>query len=222
MRHLIQLQFIAAPENWIGNLCSKDSSKIKVLGMKLDDSQQNVTHLVEINSDKTSAADLKNELRRSNNITESDLASLDTNRLLGAVTSNNCRVGLVLLKSNRKTGPIGIGAAVTKNDCQISYKLYIRGEDIPEFFQFLHEGGVTYAISEFEKMSAPNALTAKQKHVLKSALEEGYYDNPKRISTEELSKKMGMSARTVSETLRIVQRKIISGHSEKAISIRNL
>ena len=194
MRVLIQLQFIVTPESWIGNLCSKNSAKIKVLGIKLDDSQQNVAHLVEINSNKTSAADLRNKLRRTNNVIESDLTVLDKNRLLGAVTSNNCKIGLVLLKSYRKTGTLGIGAAVTKNDCQIGYKLYMRGEEIPEFFQSLHEGSVIYSISEIDKLSAPKALTSKQKRILKSALELGYYDIPKRISTEDLSKKMGLSA----------------------------
>jgi predicted DNA binding protein len=217
---VIQLQFIAASESWIRGLCAKDSAKIKVLSMKLDDSELNVMHFVEITSDKTSSKDLTKGLQRTKSVTESNVATLGAKRVVGIVTSDDCKVGLVIMKSNRKAGFLGIAPSLTVSDSLMSYKLYMNGAGIPEFLQSLREGGVSYKISEIEKMAAPIPLTSREKRVLKSALDRGYYDDPKRISTEDLSKKMGLTVGGASGTLRRAEKKIISGNTESAKAIR--
>jgi predicted DNA binding protein len=184
--------------------------------MKLDDSRRNITHLVEITSEKKSAKDLTKKLRRTSSVTESNVTRVGAKRVVGIVTSNNCKVGLIILKSKRKTGVVGVSQALTVSDSLMSYKLYMNGDEIPELLQSLHNGGVPYKISMIEKLAAPKAITPQQKRVLKTALELGYYATPKRISTEDLSKQVGLSPNAVSQTLRIAERKIISANSERA------
>jgi predicted DNA binding protein len=205
-----------SPESWIGSLCSKDSAKIKVLSMKLDDSKRNITHFVDITSEKKNAKDLMRQLRKSDSVTENNVTSLGKNRVVGAVTSNNCKVGLIMMKSrsNRKTGFLGIAQAVAMTDSRMIYKVFMNGEMIPRFLQSLREGSISYKISEIEKLAAPKAITTKQKLLLKTALELGYYDNPKRISEEDLSITLGLTVSAVSQTLRIAERKIIKAYSE--------
>jgi len=82
--------------------------------------------------------------------------------------------------------------------------------------QSLHEQGVVYKIAEIAKMNKSRALTSKQERVLKSALELGYYDYPKRISTEELSKVVGLAPSTISEILRRAEKRIISGYFDRS------
>ena len=210
---MIQLQFTVTPESWIGGLCLKDSATIRILSMKAGDSQRNVTHFVEITSNKVSAEDLTRELRRSVDVTESDIATVGANRVVGAVTSNDCTVCSLIMES--KTGYF-IGPATTEIDCQLSYKLFMSGEGIPGFLQSLHDNGVLYKISEIAKMTPARALTSKQERVLKSALEMGYYDYPKRVSTEDLSKALDLAPSTISEILRRAERRIISGYFKTA------
>ena len=208
---MIQLQFIVTPESWIENICRHDAATVSILGMKSQDHEhsEHVTHFVDISSDKVHAYELTNALRDSADVTETDVASVGSNRIVGAVTSGDCLVCSSIISS--KTGYF-IGPAVTEEDCRMSYKLFMSGDDIPAFLQALHVKGVSYKISEIAKVSRERPLTARQERVLKSALELGYFDYPKRISTEDLSKTLGISPSTASEILRRAEKRVISGY----------
>lgn len=171
-----------------------------------------ITHFVEITSEKTSSDEMKSELRKCSDVTTSDIAAVGSNRLVGAVTSNDCVVCALIIQSQNG---YFIGPATTENDCQLTYKLFMNGEGIPAFLQSLHSQGVIYKIVEIAKMSTSRALTSKQERVLKSALELGYYDYPKRVSTEQLSRSVGLAPSTVSEILRRAEKRIISSYFEK-------
>ena len=208
--HMIQLQFLVPPESWISSLCQNDLATVKILSMKVQNSGvSGVTHFVDIVSDKVNADVLIRELRKSPDVIETDLASVGTNRVVGAVTSNGCRVCSIIMDS--KTGYF-IGPAVSDHDAQMNYKLFMSGEAITRFLQTLHANRIDYKISEISKLSPKRALTSKQEKVLKSALELGYYDYPKRVTTEELARVLVLAPSTVTEILRRAERRIISGY----------
>lgn len=209
---MIQLQFIVPPEGWIQSLCRAEFATVKVLSMKIQSQETgNVTHFVDIVSEKVGAETLVKELSKSPDVIESDMARVGSNRLVGAVTSKECKVCPIIMDS--KTGYF-IGPAVSDHDCQMSYTLFMSGEAIPKFLQSLHSNGIEYRISEISKMIPKRALTAKQERVLKSALELGYYDFPKRITTEELANSLQAAPSTVTEILRRAERRVISGYFE--------
>ncbi|MFI5421180.1 MAG: helix-turn-helix domain-containing protein [Nitrososphaerales archaeon] len=211
---MIQLQFTVAPEAWISDLCKKDSATVRILSMKADGAgSSNITHFVEITSDKTSAEDLTEQLHNLVDVTDSDVATVGENRIVGAVTSNDCKVCSIIMES--RNGYF-VGPATTETDCQLNYKLFLNGDGIPGFLQSLHDKGILYKISEIAKMTPERALTSKQERVLKSALELGYYDFPKRISTEDLSRTLHLAPSTISEILRRAERRIISGYFKSA------
>jgi predicted DNA binding protein len=209
---MIQLQFSVAPEGWVSNLVKNDSATVKILSMKPEYQGKGVTHFVDIVSNHSSADRLVREIRRSQDVTESDVASVGPNRIVGAVTSNDCMVCSLIMDS--KTGYF-VGPATTEEEGgQTIYKLFMSGDSMPKFLQSLHEKGITYQISEIAKITPTKALTSKQERVLKSALEMGYYEYPKRVSTEELASALGQSPSTVSEILRRAERRIISEYFE--------
>ena len=142
---------------------------------------------------------------------QSDVATVGSNRIVGAVTSNECRVCSVIMDS--KTGYF-IGPAVADHDSKMSYKLFMGGDAIPSFLQTLHSKGIDYTISDISQISSKRALTSKQEKVLKSALELGYYDYPKRISTDHLAEVVGSAPSTVTEILRRAEKRIITGYFE--------
>lgn len=207
---MIQLQFIIPPESWIKNLCEKDFATVRILSMKLESTNTSeVTHFVDIVSDRVDAQKLIEELRNSPNVIQSDVAAVGSNRIVGAVTCKDCKVCSVIMDS--KTGYF-VGPAVSDHKAQMSYKLFMSGDSIPKFLQTLHTKGIDYKITEISKISSKRVLTPKQEKVLKSALELGYYDYPKRITTEQLAETLGSAASTVTEILRRAERRIISGY----------
>ncbi len=56
------------------------------------------------------------------------------------------------------------------------------------------------------------SLTPRQEKIIKTALDRGYYDFPKRIGIRELARMFDISTASVSETLRRGQKKIIEQH----------
>ena len=53
------------------------------------------------------------------------------------------------------------------------------------------------------------SLTARQHEILRRALDEGYFDVPRRISLSELAPKIGVAMSTLSVTLAVIERKIL-------------
>jgi predicted DNA binding protein len=212
-KHVIQLEFSTNAETWILSLCKTKLARIKVMSLKaLDGTNKLITHFVDISSQKASAQDLTRALEKAPDVTDSDLARVAPNRVVGSVTSNDCLVCQAVVESNTNCF---IAPAATEEDCNMNYKLFISGGGLPLFLQRLHRKGVNYKIEDLSPLTSPRGITARQQNVLRSALELGYYDFPKRVSTEELANKMGIKSGTVVEILRRAEKNVISRYFDE-------
>ncbi len=168
-----------------------------------------VTHFVEISSDTTSADEITDDLKNSSNVRASDLAKVSPNRVIGAVTSKGCGVCSALVESNSNCF---IAPAQTGADCKMSYKLFISGQGLPTLLQKLHQRGIIYKIADVSPLSTNKKMTSRQEKVLRSALELGYYEYPKRINTEELANILKIRSSTLSEILRRAEKNVVSDY----------
>jgi predicted DNA binding protein len=77
---------------------------------------------------------------------------------------------------------------------------------------------MTFKRAAYQKKDVISVLTDKQREVMVAAYRHGYYDLPKRISSERLSKKVDISKPTLLEHLRKAERRIfqeiMEGYSE--------
>jgi len=67
---------------------------------------------------------------------------------------------------------------------------------------------MTFKQSTYEKKDLLSILTDKQREIMTAAYRCGYYDIPKRISSEQLSEKVSISKPTLLEHLRKAERRI--------------
>lgn len=76
---------------------------------------------------------------------------------------------------------------------------------------------MSFMRAAYHKQDVLNALTDRQKETVMAAYLHGYYDYPKRISSEDLSKRLGISKGTLMEHLRKAEgrmlREILTGYS---------
>jgi predicted DNA binding protein len=69
---------------------------------------------------------------------------------------------------------------------------------------------MTFRQSTYEKKDLLSILTGKQREIMTAAYRYGYYDIPRRISSEQLSEKVKVSRPTLLEHIRKAERTIIT------------
>jgi len=88
-------------------------------------------------------------------------------------------------------------------------------KDMTSFIEMVnaHIGKVvnmTFKLSTYEPKDLLSILTEKQREVMTAAYKYGYYDIPKRISSEQLAEKTKISKPTLMEHLRKAERSVIT------------
>ena len=103
--------------------------------------------------------------------------------------------------------PIGIG------DGKIRISFLGSEQQVRDFMEKLDITAIHYRVvlladANFSPISPLSQLTEKQQEVLLSAYKMGYYDIPRKITTEELATKLGLVDSTVVEHLRKAEQRI--------------
>jgi predicted DNA binding protein len=90
----------------------------------------------------------------------------------------------------------------------------VKNEIVKQFLDIMGELGkvktVSFQPASFSEYNILACLTERQKEVVTTAQKSGYYDVPRKISTQELSKKLGISTATTLEHLRKAEHRILS------------
>ena len=202
---------IDAPLEWIKAVSGGHSALVKITDIRSEGSPNTVQDFVEISSAKASANELIDTISDSKNIKNADLVQLDRHRIKGMVTTRGCPVCSTLAGLS-----CSLLSASTRDDQKMEWNILISGEDtLKKITDRLSSAGVTYEITQVSNLSRKNDLTARQEEIAKIALELGYFEFPKRIGIEELSKRLGITAGTLSEILRRAEKNILSKYFEE-------
>ncbi|HVQ01679.1 MAG TPA: helix-turn-helix domain-containing protein, partial [Candidatus Thermoplasmatota archaeon] len=103
--------------------------------------------------------------------------------------------------------------------CIISYEKHIYSiigtqENLSTFIEQFKKYGkilnMTFKKAAYQKHDILSVLTEKQREILVAAQKYGYYDYPKKISSELLSKKVNISRATLVQHLRKAEGRILA------------
>jgi predicted DNA binding protein len=105
--------------------------------------------------------------------------------------------------------PLGIG------DGKVKFSFLGSEPQIKEFMEKIDAIGIKYRVvlladADFSPVSVLNQLTQKQREVLIAAYKFGYYDIPRKITSDQLAKKLGLVDSTVVEHLRKAEQRLIT------------
>jgi predicted DNA binding protein len=86
-------------------------------------------------------------------------------------------------------------------------------ENLKKFLEVIKTIGevknVSFKKATYDEQSILSCLTEKQKEILIAAKKNGYYNYPRKINSQELSKKIGLSKPTVIQHLRKAEERIL-------------
>jgi hypothetical protein len=104
--------------------------------------------------------------------------------------------------------PLGIG------DGKVKISFLGSEVQVKEFLERINVLGIRYRVvlladANFSPISLLNDLTEKQREVLLTAYKLGYYDIPRKITSEALAKKLNLVDSTVVEHLRKAEQRLI-------------
>ncbi len=115
--------------------------------------------------------------------------------------SHDCPLAGAFIRTSHPTVPFRVKCGVAEWKATPDEE-----EDLARLVSELRARGLKAAL---RRSRARDHLTPRQKLILMRAVEEGYYNYPRRITLSELAKKLGISKAYLSETLMKVESKLL-------------
>jgi predicted DNA binding protein len=202
---------LKAPQTWLSEVTSKHPTTIRILDCKPSETKDGVRQLVEVSADQDQLDKIVNEVKASPLVKEAYVVQTKRGRMLGSLLTESafcstimrteafCRSCLFHSKAN-PDGTVEWTLAFNKR------------EALTELLDRMKKEQVDVKILKLSSVADVENLTSHQRSLVETALEEGFFDYPRRITLRELSKKMGISASTASEVLRRAERKILASY----------
>ncbi len=203
---------LKAPENWVAEVTSHHPSTVRILDCKPGESRNGIRQLVEVASDPEELKDIVKDVKASHLVKEAYVVETKRGRVVGSLLTESVFCGMVM-QSNAFCRTC-LFQSRAKPDGTIEWTVAFTGrEALTELLDRLKHNKVDVRILRLASIADVESLTSRQRSIVEVALEEGYFDYPRRIALRGLAKKVGVSASTVSEVLRRAEKKILSTYS---------
>lgn len=180
-----------------------DGTSIRVISCSMVD-QCTGHSIIEIYDDtgRTAEEDHEDEFGACN------ISRVGKNRYMAMITNRRCRL-IRLVNESRCV----LVSAIPQTDNLVEWTLIgPSSTHIHDLLRKMRESGYTYMMQSSNSVSDQTTLTHNQEETFNLAMDLGYYDIPKRIGLDDLSKVIGCSKSTLTVTLRTAEKKIFDLH----------
>ena len=141
---------------------------------------------------------------------ESSFIKIGTDQYLATVMNNACALSHIVSESG-----IFLTSAKPIDDNIIEWTVLASNSTyIRNFIKRARDAGYNITRRYLADPESELKLTTKQEAILRYALENGFYDIPKKITTDDLCRKFDCSKATLNVILRSAERKIIELYME--------
>ncbi|MHB8396436.1 MAG: helix-turn-helix domain-containing protein [Thermoplasmataceae archaeon] len=201
----VEIEF-KAPVEWIRSLVQKHSARIKIRDIRR--SQEGIKDLVEIFVPGNGGEWFPTELLKQTESEEGHLTMVDDNHATAIVNAGRCSICSTILNWD-----LFLVEAHTNDSGDIIMRWLVPDEPtLSGFLGRLEEDGVRFELIRKRNLSKKGEITARQEYVVKTALDLGFFDYPKKVNLEGLSKRLNVSYVTLAEILRRAEKNIISSY----------
>jgi len=156
-------------------------------------------------------ASVLRELDRSEAVTSTEALQRDDDTVLVQFETSNP----VLLLPVRNAGtPLELPFTVV--DGSVDWEVTAPRDRLSELADQLREFGIEFDVASVrQEVETKQLLTPKQRDLLTTAVEEGYYDTPRDCTLTELAEVSGIAKSTCSETLHRAEEKVVKQFAEQ-------
>ncbi len=204
----VEIEF-KEPVAWIKDLVETHSASIRIRDIRM--SGEGVKDLLEIFMPSGKIEGFSSELLDKKRVDKDNVTIVDDTHATAIVNAHECAVCKSILKWD-----LFLTEAYSTDSGDIIMKWLVPDEaTVGGFLGRLEEDGVKFELLKKRALSKRSDITARQEFVVKTALELGFFDYPKKVNLEGLSKRLNVSYVTLAEILRRAEKNIISSYFKK-------
>ncbi|MEM0157060.1 MAG: helix-turn-helix domain-containing protein [Thermoplasmataceae archaeon] len=200
-----ELEF-ESPLTWIKAIVERHSAIIKIRDIRK--SEEGVKDLIDFFIPPDAADGSQMEMYKLLGDRKNSMVKIDESHTTAIVDADKCAVC--------KTMPdwdIFLMDAHTNRNGDVIMRWLAPDEDtVSGFLERLEADGVKFKLVKKQNLSRKKEITSRQEFVVRTALDLGFFDYPKKINLEGLSKRLNVSYVTLAEILRRAEKKIISSY----------
>ena len=197
------------PVKWIKDIVETHSASIRIRDIR--SSNEGAKDLLEFFMPGGNVRNLSSELVEQKRSRINSVTIMDDSHATAIVNAHECAVCKAILDWD-----LFLTEAYSNEYGDIIMKWLVPDEaTVKGFLDRLAQDGVMFELLSKRALSKRSDITTRQEYVVKTALELGFFDYPKKINLEGLSKRLNVSYVTLAEILRRAERKIISSYFKK-------
>lgn len=204
----VEIEF-KAPVEWIRDIVETHSASIKIRDIRM--SREGVRDLLEIFLPGGEMKGFSSELVEQKRTSSDNVTIVDDSHATAIVNAHECAVCKAILNWD-----LFLTEAYSNDSGDIIMKWLVPDEaTVKGFLDRLEVDGVKFELLRKRALSKRSDITTRQEYVVKTALELGFFDYPKKVNLEGLSKRLNVSYVTLAEILRRAEKNIISSYFRK-------
>lgn len=192
------------PDNWISGVAELLDRPIRFI-QSVPDGAEGGRGLVELPGDAEAMSAAMEAIRAHPNVCRVEFVPLPEGGVLAEVVTSRCAACAAL------TGvDCFLISATSRPDGRVDWSVVTGGEgSLKELVDRLVASGCEVEVRRARRPERHRNLTRRQEEVLRLALDEGYYDRPKRVTIRDLARRAGVSPSTLQEVLQRAERKVM-------------
>ena len=199
---------VRIPGNWIGDLATSCDLTVKVIKCVPKNGEGGQSLLQIDTAMGATGTEIAERIRRIEPRCRVQLTAAGPGRFVGTVETSTCAV----CKFVTETGCF-LDSAASREDGLLQWNVVAPNADaLKALVDKVQELGCSVELKKVSRLRSAAELTRTQERVLQMAYEMGYFDIPRRVNLDKLSKRLEISKATLDVMLRRAQRKIVASH----------
>lgn len=193
------------PDSWISDISTKFDVAVRILDC-VPFGEKGARSFVELEcDDPVMRESISQAIEHHPDVCKWQPSITEDGRMRGIALLTKCRACKAIMRSD-----CYLRSARTKTTGQVEWQVIAGNEDaLRDLFKELGEGGCTIRLISKKQLDDTSFVTRKQEAAVRAALDNGYYDYPRRTSLQDLAKGFGVSSSTMGEILQRGERNMI-------------